>query len=598
MKFIFTDKIMAICIALTTALCISSCKEKGPKTTKLQIIYTTDVHGRILDTDFMHHDKEMISLANMMTYVEEARNDASKELILLDNGDLLQGDPSMYYYNVEAIRDEHLAVRAMNYIGYDAINIGNHDFECGEGIYYDHFSKQTNATVLGANCIDSRTQRPMFAPYTIIERNGFKIAVLGITHSGTPQWLPKSMYPHIEFGSMTQATLDWVPRIIRSEEPDLMVVMFHAGGEQAEFIDTRSNMRYTESIEQIIAQTHSIDLVLIGHDHKWGIRNMIDADGDCIPVVQPKSHAEQYATIDITLTQDVEGNHSFKIEQIKLNDCWRLPPNEAFAEAFSDATESVDAYLNTPLGALADTLDGKGTLVGQTNLMDFIHEVQLSRTGADISMASAMSSFADIPAGDISMRQLFDLYKYENQIDKIWMTGEDVKKFLEYGYGKQFAHMKSNKDHLLNYITDENGDIQMGPFGPELATPQYNFTSAAGINYIVDVTKPAGERVTIESMADGTPFSMERRYIVAISSFQASGGGGFVTKGLGWDEQDIRYHSVTESTKDMRYFIAQHIRKHGIVKSQRSGHWKVVPSTWWDDNKDRDVEILLPYLKH
>lgn len=597
MKTRFCHITQSICIALT-ALCISSCSDqKHPTDLNFEIVYTTDVHGHLLDVDFMQHDKEVVSLANVMTYVEETRQQGEKELILLDNGDLLQGDPSMYYYNVQAIRDEHLAVRVTNYMGYDAINMGNHDFESGEGIYYDHFSKQAKADVLGANCMDQRTQRPMFKPYSIIERNGFKVAVLGITHSGTPQWIPKSMYPHIEFGSMTQCAREWVPRIMRIESPDILIVMFHAGHEQTEYIDSRSNMKFVEEVSQIIAQTHGIDIALIGHDHKWGITKLVDADGDSIPVIQPKSHAEQFATIDFTLSHQ-EGKQKVTFEQIKLNDSWRFPPSKAYNDTFAQAVESVNSYLNTPLGALADTLDGKGTLVGQTNLMDFIHEVQLSHTGADISMASALSSFADIPAGDISMRQLFDLYKYENQIDKVWMTGDDVKKFLEFGYGLQFSQMRSHRDHLLNYRTDDNGEVLMGNFGPELATPQYNFTSAAGINYVVDVTKPVGERVTIESMADGSLFSPDRRYIVALSSFQAAGGGGFVTKGLGWDEQDMRYHSVTESTKDMRYFIAQHIRKHGIVKSTHSGHWRVIPKEWWDSNKDRDIDLLLPYLKH
>ena len=569
-------------------------KEMGP--VDIEIICTTDVHGRMLNVDFMQHDSDIVSLANVMAYVEQVREEGQREIVLLDNGDILQGDPSMYYYNVQAIRDEHLAVRVANYMGYSAINMGNHDFECGEGIYYDHISKQANAAVLGANCIDSRTQHPMFKPYTIIERKGAKIAVLGVTHSGTPQWIPKSMYPHIDFTSMTETTLEWIPRIIRMEKPDFLVVMFHAGHEQSEFIDNKSNMKFVEDVRQIVSQTHSIDLVVLGHDHKWCIEKMIDADGDSIPVVQPKSHAEQFASVELTITPNSELPYS--ISSIKLVDTWRYPPSQNYCETFANDVRSINEYLNTPLGTLADTLDGKGTLVGQTNLMDFIHEVQLDRTGADISMASALSSFADIPAGDVTMRQLFDLYKYENQIDKVWMTGEDIKKFLEFGYGRQFSHMRSSRDHLLNYRTDENGEVLMGNFGPELVTPQYNFTSAAGINYVVDVTKPIGERVTIESMADGSQFSLDRRYIVALSSFQASGGGGFITKGLGWDEQEMRYHSVTESTKDMRYFIAQHIRKNGIVRSKRLGSWRVVPKEWWISNKDRDVDLLLPYLKH
>lgn len=597
MKNLLRNLTMTAGVVLT-ALCLTSCLGNREEEAEVEFIFTTDVHGRLLDVDFMQREAEVTSLANVMTYVRKERNTPGKSLVLLDNGDLLQGDPSMYYYNVQAIRDEHLAVRVTNYMGYDAINMGNHDFECGEGIYYDHFSKQTKAKVLGANCLDSRSQEPMFYPYTIVEREGFKIAILGITHSGTPQWLPKSMYPHIDFGSMTLAARDWISRISRVENPDMLVVMFHAGHETSEYVDSKSNSKYIENVEQIIAQTHSVDLVLIGHDHKFGTWKITDADGDSIPVIEPKSHAEQFATINFTLHRDNHNNCEVRLDDMQLRDCKDFPADTAYCNFFASDIKAVDDYLNTPLGTLADTLDGAGSLVGQTNLMDFVHEVQLSRTGADISMASAVSSFADIPAGDITMRQLFDLYKYENQIDKVWMYGYDVKKFLEYGYGRQFTHMRSDNDHLLNYRVDKNGEVLMGHFGPELVTPQYNFTSAAGINYVVDVTKPVGERVTIESMADGSPFSLERRYIVALSSFQASGGGGFITKGLEWDEQDIRYHSVTESSKDMRYFIAQHIRKNGIVKSKLSGSWRVVPADWWTRNKDRDIQLLLPYLKH
>lgn len=599
MRFTFTSMIMTLCIVLLTALCISSCGSELPQQADFELVYTTDVHGKMLNIDFMEHDTDVVSLANVMAYVRQLRNQKDKEVILLDNGDLLQGDPSMYYYNVQAIRDEHLAVRVCNYMGYDAINMGNHDFECGEGVYYDHFFKQTQGAVLGANCIDTRTGQPFFRPYTIIERKGFRIAVLGITHPNTSQWLPKAMYPHFEIRDMSSTVREWVPRILRIEEPDMLIAMFHVGNESTEVTDLQSGVTHTESVADVISQTHGIDLVLIGHDHRNGIMKMIDADGDSIPVIQPKSHAEQFATINFTINRENHYQSHFTITQARLNDSWRYSPDDEYEETFAEALDSVRTYLNTPLGQLADTLDGKGTLVGQTNLMDFIHEVQLSRTGADISMASAVSSFADIPAGEITMRQLFDLYKFENQIDKVWMTGEEVLNFLEYGYSRQFSLMHSERDHLLNYITDPaTGQVRMGAFGPELATPQYNFTSAAGINYIVDVTKPAGHRVSIESMADGSPFSLDRRYIVVLSSFQASGGGGFITKGLGWNEQDIRYHSVTESTKDMRYFIAQHIRKNGIVKSKRAGHWRVVPEQWWDSTKDRDMELLLPYLKH
>lgn len=587
------------CAALTAVLCLSACMGEEKTDCDFEIIYTTDVHGSLLDVDFLHHNDENVSMANVMTYVKLARDNKEQEVILLDDGDILQGDPSMYYYNVQAIRDEHLATRVYNYMGYDAITIGNHDFECGEAVYYDHFYKNTHGSVLGANCIDTRSDKPMFDPYTIIERSGFRIAVLGITNPGVPHWISKSMFPHLRFESMQESTQKWIDQIRQSENPDMLVVMFHAGHEKGEYIDEKGEV-HLDYVEDVIRKSHGIDLALIGHDHKWDVYQVDDASGASVKIVEPKSHAQQFASIKFHLKRDPETRKvELTYNDITLEDSWRFPPDQEFSRCFAGAADTVNAYLDTPLGSIVDTLHGRETLVGQSNLMDLIHEVQLNKTGADISMASALSSFADVPAGDITMRQLFDLYKYENQLNKVWMTGREVLKFLNWGYGQQFSQMQSANDHLLSYKLDpETHEVLIGNFGPELTTPQYNFTSAAGINYVVDVTKPADSRVTIEGMADGTPFDLDRRYIVVLTSYQASGGGGFIRKGLGWSDADIRYHAVTESIKDMRYFIGQYIRNTGIVRTRSNGHWRVVPEDWWKANIDRDVNLLLPYIKH
>ena len=591
--------IVMTCTALTAALCMTACggsdtSDESPST-DFELICTTDVHGSVLNADFMHESTDVVSLANVMTYLRMARETPNQEVILLDNGDLLQGNPSMYYYNVRAIRDEHLATRVAQYMGYDAINLGNHDFECGEGIYYDHICKRCSATLLCANEIDTRTKKPMFKPYKVIERGGFRIAVLGLTHAGVTHWLSKAMFPHLQFSPMTESARYWIPKIRHDVNPDMLVVMFHCGADKTEFIDDKGET-YIDGVEEVVSQFSNIDLVIIGHDHKYRNGKIADANGDSIPVVQPRPYAQQLASVKFTLTHGITGT-TIKYGDIELIDSKRYIPDAGYCRTFRGAQDSIENYLNNQIAELPYELDSRSSLVGPSNAMDFIHSVQLEKTGAEISLACAVTSFHNIPAGKFCTRQIFDIYEYENQITKMWMTGEEVKQFLEYGYGKQFGQMLSNKDHVLNFRTDRHGQILMGNFGPELEIPQYNFVSAAGINYTVDISKPAGSRVTIRSMADGVHFDPYRRYYVVLSSYQASGGGGFVTKGLGWNDEDIRYHTVKESTKDMRYFIAQYIRSNNFELSPQLGHWEVIPHDLWLKNKEQDIDILLPYIK-
>lgn len=260
------------------------------------------------------------------------------------------------------------------------------------------------------------------------------------------------------------------------------------------------------------------------------------------------------------------------------------------------AKESVDAFLDSPIGDVALELNGASSLVGPSAIMDLVHSVQLSVSGADISMASCISDFTYVNGDTLTMRQLFAINKYENQISKIWMSGYDVKRFLEFGYSRQFSQMCSADDHLLSFVCDADGKVMMDRFGPVMITPQYNFTSAAGINYTVDVSKKIGERVTIHSMADGSPFQMEKRYNVVLSSYQAAGGGAFLPIGLGWNKEDIEFHTIYSTVRDMRYYINQYIREYDSKKEVPLGHWQVVPQEWWQAAKDRDLEILLPYL--
>ena len=150
-----------------------------PKEVDLTLLYTTDLHGSILPYDFNKDRDAATSLANISSYVKGERQKNNDGILLLDAGDFLQGPPSIYYSNFEDTVSRHIQARVMDFIGYDAATVGNHDIEPGEAVY-SRVQKDFSFPWLAANAIDTRTGKPFFQPYEIFNKNGVKVAVLGM----------------------------------------------------------------------------------------------------------------------------------------------------------------------------------------------------------------------------------------------------------------------------------------------------------------------------------------------------------------------------------------------------------------------------------
>lgn len=572
----------------------------------LTLLYTTDLHGEMLPYDFLKKRSTPHSLASLYSYVRQVREENPDGTILIDNGDLIEGTTPMYYYNYVGIRERHLASRVMNFMGYDVVNLGNHDLEGGEQIYRSHLRYQFEMPWLCANAIDRRTSHPMFNPYTIIERKGYRIAVLGLVTAETPNWLPPTVIPHLSFQPMLESAMTMVPYIESAEHPDLIIGLFHSGSEEIERSTISGNyhkdgarfVSYMDGSFPVCRSVRGFDIVLIGHDHRTFEDVIVNNWNDSISVLEPASHCRELGRIDIHLSDHRQPNGHVRSEcRMSRIPVDSLSVDTTYTRLFAGEIDKINHFLDNPIGVLESRLDGQSGLVGPSNIMNLVHSVQLDVTQADISMASCLSNYNDIGQGALTMRQLFAIYKYENQVQEMWMYGHEVKQFLEYGYGLQFNQMRGPSDHLLSFAIGVDGNVLINEFGPVLATPQYNFTSAGGINYEVDVRKPAGKRVNILSMADGTAFDMNRKYFVVMSSYQAAGGGGFLPKGLGWSAADIRMHTNSTTHHDMRFFINNYLRKYGESNPRPIGTWKVIPEAWWEAAKDRDVELLAPYLR-
>ena len=564
------------------------------QTIKLKIIETSDVHGALLPYDLLNDTSTTSSLAQVHSYVLGERLTSNQEVILLDNGDILQGDPLAYFYNYIDTADIHIFADAMNFMQYDAATVGNHDIETGHRIY-DKFKNEINFPWLAANAVDKETGESYFQPYTVINKNRIKIAVLGLITPAIPNWLPEILYKGIEFEDMIESAEKWVKIIKEKENPDLLIGLFHAGvnyNYNNEDEDTYKN----ENASQLVAeQVPGFDVVFVGHDHAvWNFK-VENPDGDSVLIVGPTSRARNVAVANIQMEFDrLEGKWKKKGVSGEIVEIRNYKPDDHFMSKFLINLNVVENYTQLPIGQITKSISSKESLFGPSEFVDLIHMAQLELTGADISFSEPLSFNATIDSGWIGVGDLFKLYHYENFLYTMKLSGKEIKDYLEYSFGNWFNQMKNENDHLLNFELDNNGEISLSNrYGrPQTEEIYYNFSSAAGINYSVDVTKPVGDRVAITTLSNGKIFSPDSFYTVALNSYRGNGGGGHLTRGAGIPKEELSERILTSTDKDLRYNIMKWIEKKKIINPEIIGNWKLIPEDWWKKGKEKDYKIL------
>ena len=551
-------------------------------TIKLKIVQTSDIHGNFFPYDFINRKAWGGSLARVHAFAEEQRKTFGENLILLDNGDILQGQPSVYYYNFIDTVSSHLCADMLNFMRYDAANMGNHDIETGHAVY-DRWVKECNFPVLGANIIDTKTGAPYLPPYKIIERDGIKIAVLGLITPAIPAWLAENLWEGLQFEDMETSARKWVKIIQEKENPDILIGLFHSGRDAS-----KNTGKWNENASLTVAQNvPGFHIVLMGHDHRQFCQNVPNCEGNYVMAVNPGSNGNDVSDIDITITKN--GNETSMNIDARLTDMNKYEPSQEFMAHFKKQYDDVDNFVKQKIGTITASLDTRPAYFGSSAFIDFIHTLQLAISGADISFAAPLSFDATIDKGDIYMSDMFNLYKYENMLYIMELTGKEIKDYLEYSYSIWTRQMTSPDDSLLllKDITPEE-DKSHAIF----ANPSYNFDSAAGIIYTVDVTKPQGEKISISSMDDGTPFLMDKTYKVAINSYRGNGGGELLTRGAGIPQDQLHARIVFSTDKDLRFYLMEYIRKQGTLSPKALNQWRFIPDEWVKQAAKRDYDLL------
>ncbi len=613
--------LLATLAIIGMTIAFGSCAHPFEKFTEtpLQITFieTTDIHGAIFPYDFITGKELATSMAQIATVVTEER--AKGDVILLDNGDSLQGQPTVYYYNFEKTGVPHIWSEALNFMGYDAVTVGNHDIEAGHPVY-DKLVKELKMPFICANVVNESDGQPYFQPYAIIKRQGVKIAVLGLTEPGITHQLPKAFWEGMDVLDMVETARKWVPIIMEKEKPDLLVGLFHAGVDWTYGGATKDTPK-NESASQLVAeQVAGFDMIFVGHDHQgwsgkgWDAEakaktvDVKDPNGKIVPIFGANAGAQNVALVNVTMLWDKQAKAWKKDISGDLKALKGVPADPAFMAKFEPYKAELLDWVERPIGKMEGKMHSDDALFGDSAFVDLIHRIQLEITNdpamglkpAQISFAAPLDQNAYLPTtadGTIKVRDMFTLYKYENFLYTMELTGEQIRKFMEFNYGNQFNHMQGPEDNLLSFLKDKDGKPVFNARYNSYDTTvrPYNYDSVAGIKYVVDVSKPAGSRVTILSMADGSAFDMNKTYSVAINSYRGSGGGNHLTRGVGLDLKQLqRLELVTSSTtKDLRYYMLKWFEKQsGIIKPARDDNWKVIPEDWAAKGRIKDYPMI------
>ena len=607
--------IMSILLSalLTNVSCSSNNKKVYPEgEIDFTIVQTTDIHGMIFPYNFITDEEENTSMAHISTYVKQLRNEG-KTVLLLDDGDSLQGQPTVYYYNFVATNEPHIWAEVLNYMNYDAIGVGNHDIETGHSVY-DKLAKELKAPLISANLVDEKTQKPYFKPYTIIEKNGVKIAVLALIEPAIDRQLPKVLYEGLSTEDMVESAKKWVKTIKDKENPDMIIGLFHAGANHTEDKETFKN----ENASQLVAeQVDGFDLILVGHDHqgwmgfgydetsKQKTKEVKSPSGKIVPIYGGINAARYIVSIDVNMKYNKDNNAwDIKFDGTLLEPS-SFEADKEFLDKFESAKENITKWVGRDIGNLNTKLTSDEAIFGDSYFLSFIHQLQFEIAEkelgekVDFSFAAPLSKDAVLNNGTVKVRDMFSLYPYENFFYVMKLTGKQIKDFMEYSYGRWFNTMTNINDHVIAFKKDAKGELIFNNRynSYDTVTPSYNYESIAGLNYTVDITKPNGEKVIIESLSDGRPFELDKEYKIAINSYRGSGGGGHLTQGAGIDLKTLQNMDlVVKSTdKDLRYYMINWFEEqNGPITVEKLNNWKVVPEDYLQAGMKKDYKLLYP----
>jgi 2',3'-cyclic-nucleotide 2'-phosphodiesterase/3'-nucleotidase len=523
--------------------------ESPPKTWDLTLLGTSDTHGNVYNWDYYrdaeyddtpHNDVGVAKLATLVNQVRRERR--GKATLVLDAGDTIQGTPLATYYAkqepITSTGEKHPMARAMNIIEYDAVTLGNHEFNYGLPLL-DLWVRQLGFPALAANAVNAVTGKPAFLPYVIKKVSlgwdapTLRVGILGLTNPGVAIWDKGNVEGKLRFEDMVATAAKWVP-VMRERGADVILVSAHGGDSgKSSYGPELPN----ENPSALIAeQVPGIDAILFGHAHLEIAERFVTnkQTGTQVLLSEPSKWGQRLTRMDFTLTREhgrwqITAKHS-----TMLNTNTVVEDPKVLAAVRAQHAKTV-AYVNKVVAKSTVELSAAESRYKDTPILDFINKVQADTVTAALaggqyatlpvlSIAAPFSRTALFPVGDVRIRDVAGLYVFDNTLEAVVLSGAEVKAYLEYS-AKYFNTLAPGTTVDPALISDP-------------AVPDYNYDIISGVDYDIDISKPVGQRITTLTRA-GAPVADGDQFVVAVNNYRRSGGGAFpgIVKAQVYNEQ-------------------------------------------------------------
>ncbi len=504
----------AVLVAASTLLWPSA---SGAETVTLTILHTTDLHGYVR----AHQTEEgevRGGLDRIATLVRRER-EADPDALLLDNGDTIQGNSAAFLF-----KGRHI-IECMNALGYDAMTVGNHEFNFGPQVI-ERMRSASRFPWLSANVVRAGPagREPVFEPFVVLERKGVRVGILGLTVSDVPNWEQPRYIEGLEFVHILESAREWVPRV----RPlcDVLVLLAHTGAERGE---TERYPSAAAAGADIARECPGIDVIICGHRHVPV--ESLEAGGALLTAAGKWGSHFGKVTLEVEKSGGKARVLAKKAELYPVTP--DIPPDAVLEKTFEPFERRWKEWAARELGRTAAPLDFRRAQHEETAAVNLIHDAMRWATGADVTLHVAFNNRTVIPAGPVTNQDVAEMYEYDNSLWVLTLTGRQLKDYLEEGIGGHGT---------------------------------WRFLTAAGIRYAFDVSRPRGERL-LRVEKDGRPLPDDAVLTVAINHYNAVRG---VENSL--YRKASRVHETGRWIRDV---IADYIRAQGTVEPAVQGWFTV-----------------------
>lgn len=580
------------------------------ETINLRIMETTDLHVHMADYDYYRDaQNDQVGLAKVSTLLTAARAEV-KNSMLFDNGDLLQGNPlGDYVAKKTGLKpgETHPVYKAMNLLNYDAGNIGNHEFNYGLE-FLKNSTDGANFPYTSANVYvedgdgDKSNDKTLYPPYLMLDKEfadsegnmqKVKVGVIGFVPPQIMQWDKSNLEGKVWAQDIVDAANQYIPQM-KAEGADIIVAIPHSG------LTPPPRREGAANASAYLAEIEGIDAILFGHSHSFfpsdRYTDFPGADVEKgtlngIPATMPGFWGSHLGVVDLVLEKDGDGwkraEGTAHIRGIYRRDGRTTVPlvtaDHRIMKVIEKEHEATIAYMNEKLGTLSAPINSYFALMYDDPSIQIVNNAQMAYVKTQLQgteydglpVLSAAAPFksggrigADyytaLTAGDIAYKNIADLYIYPNTLRVAKLTGAEVIEWLEMSAG-QFKQIDPNN----------TGDQEL--IEPDFRS--YNFDVIDGINYEIDITKPArynrsGEVVSddhriVNVTFDGKPLDANMEFAVATNNYRASGGGSF--PGLDGSK------TIVESPDENRIVLGNYIFDQKNIDPSADGNWKFAP---------------------